>query len=150
MWTLIYLLIAFIACSISALKDARTGEIPNKITYPLIIVGFILSLFPGMFLNIVYGIIFLMISYWFYKRKLFGGGDIKLILGLILLNPTTDIVFICWWLLYACVIAIVFYAYKYYIKKERGKTAETLRFGVPLFISMFIIILQNFLPLILG
>jgi len=150
MWTLIYLLIAFIACSISALTDAKTGEIPNRLTYPLIIIGFVLSLFPWMFSNIIYGIIFLIISSWFYKKKLFGGGDIKLILGLILLNPTADIIFICWWLLYACIIAIVFYAYKFYIKKERGKKAETLRFGVPLFISMFIIILQQFLPLILG
>ena len=147
MWTL-YIIIAFIVCGIAAFLDARSGEISNKLTYPLIIVGFFLSLFPGMFLNIVWGLAFMVIASAFYKSKLFGGGDIKLILGLILINPTTNIIFVCYWLLYACGIAIVIYLHKYYIKKERGQKLNELRFGIPLFISMFILVLQYFLPFI--
>ena len=148
MWTL-YLLVAFIACALAAYMDSKTGEISNKLTYPLIIIGFLLSLYPTMFLNIVWGLIFMVVTYPFYEKKLFGGGDIKLILGLILINPLTDIIFIVIWLFIACIFALIMYAIKYFIKKERGKNVQKLRFGIPLFVAMFVMVLNYFLPYII-
>lgn len=149
MWWIIYLCVAFVACTIAAVTDTKSGEIPNWLTYPLIIVGFLVSLFPYTFPNFVFGVIFMILAYGVYKYKLFGGGDIKLILGLILLNPSADIMFIIWWLSISCVIAMLFYLVKY-IKGERGKKLEALKFGVPMFIGMFIMLAINLLPLIIG
>lgn len=145
MWAL-YLFICFVACGIAAWTDSTSGEISNKLTYPLIIIGFVLSLFPGMFLNIVYGLVFLLVSYLIYQKNFFGGGDIKLVLGLILINPTTNIMFIVLWLFIACIFSLTGYLYKYLIKKERGEKLNNMKFGLPMFIAMFILVVLYFLP----
>lgn len=74
--------------------------------------GFFYSLFPQTFINIIIATIFLIIAIPIYSKKMLGGGDIKLILGIILFNPLlfTKIEFYLLFGLFACIAGITLFA----------------------------------------
>jgi len=81
------IIIITIALLMASYFDIKRKEIPNFITYPLIIIGFVYSLFPWTFPNLILAIIFFGVGYYLNSKGLLGGGDVKLITGIILLTP---------------------------------------------------------------
>ena len=135
---LIIFSIVFLFLFIASYYDIKTGEIPLHVTLPLIVCGFVGSLFPMFFQNIIVGIIFLIVGYGAYKKGLFGGGDIKLILGVILCNPLADFTFIIYWLLIASVLAIFVIGGKTLILKK--KLTDEIKFAPYLFAAYFVVV----------
>ncbi|MBM3282439.1 MAG: prepilin peptidase [Candidatus Diapherotrites archaeon] len=77
-----------IAGAAAAYTDWKTGYIYDYITYPLIGLGIILSLMTGQWLGLVLGAGIYGIGLFAYKTGKIGGGDIKLLAGLALIQPT--------------------------------------------------------------
>ena len=136
---LVIFLFVFLALFLAAYYDLKTGEIPLNVTMPLILIGFLMSLFPWNFANIIIGLVFIIIGLVAYEKKLFGGGDIKLILGVILLNPTADLIFIIYWLLISSIIALVAIGFKTAVLKK--PITQEIRFAPYLFIAYLIMII---------
>ena len=136
---LIIFSLIFLALFAAAYYDIKTGEIPLHVTLPLIICGFVASLFPAMFPNIIIGLVFLIIGFIAYEKKLFGGGDIKLVLGVILCNPLAEITFIIYWLLIASIFALIIIGGKTFILKK--KITEEIKFAPYLFASFFVVVM---------
>jgi len=85
--------LALIGTGISAITDWKTGYIYDKITYPLIALGIlltILSLNPYFIANtlVMAGLVF-VIGYALYYTGQIGGGDVKIFTALTLLLPIT-------------------------------------------------------------
>lgn len=105
--------------TLGAITDAKTGYIFDWITYPMILIGFVLAIMQQQYNNLfVAGIIFalLFITYKFGKL---GGGDVKLFVGIALLNPYNDYLFFASAMLIAAVSAMIFYSIFYTIKYIR-------------------------------
>ncbi len=73
--------IALIASLIASFIDVRERKIPNLITFPLLAIGLLFSLFRDFLLFIPllisFSLLFLM-----WKISLIGGGDVKLLMGI--------------------------------------------------------------------
>jgi len=136
---LIILALIFLMLFIASYYDIKTGEIPLHVTMPLIICGFIASLFPWMFPNIIIGLVFLLVGFIAYEKKLFGGGDIKLILGVILCNPLADVTFIIYWLLISSIFALIIIGGKTIILKK--KITDEIKFAPYLFAGFFVVVM---------
>lgn len=76
-----------IASAIAAYTDWKTGYIFDWITYPLMAIGIILSVLSGQWIGIVLGIGIYAIGYFAYKQGKLGGGDIKLLAGMAMVQP---------------------------------------------------------------
>jgi len=74
-----------VAAVLAAWFDLRTREIPDWITIPLVLAGIIFSLVERGFW-VTGGTLLLggALAEFLYRRKVFGGGDLKLLLGLAL------------------------------------------------------------------
>jgi prepilin peptidase CpaA len=81
--------IALLATAIAALTDARSARIPNWITYPLLLLGPLLSVcfaqlspLEGL-LSSVFGIVCCgLVPVLLFARSAMGGGDVKLLAAL--------------------------------------------------------------------
>ncbi len=84
------LVIAFIALVFASIVDIKTREVPNWLSYSLIIIGLgsrlIYSLILSDFSFILYGLlglaVFFVFANFMYYTKQWGGGDGKLLMGL--------------------------------------------------------------------
>lgn len=82
--------LAFVWIVFAAIQDLKKQEVPNWITYSLIIFSLayrvFYSIFSGSFYFLFYGfigfIVFVALAYLFYYGKVFAGGDAKLLMGL--------------------------------------------------------------------
>jgi len=119
---LIQQIVVLLGSLIGGLTDLKTGYIYDWITYPVIVVGLILSYFSGYLIEslgiaaVILGIGYLLA----YTGKL-GGGDVKLFLGLSLTMPFIQgkpfIVLILFYSAVAGVIVIgSYYSIKYVLK----------------------------------
>ncbi len=77
-----------VAGTLAAYTDWKTGYIYDWITYPLIGIGIILSLVTGQWWGLVFGGIIYALGMLAYRTGKIGGGDIKLLAGLALVQPT--------------------------------------------------------------
>ncbi len=103
-----------IASAIAAYTDLKTGYIYDWITYPLIGLGIILSVLSGQWIGIILGIGIYAIGYFAYKQGKLGGGDIKLLAGMALVQPIfSGQLFVVSVLLVASVAACVGLCVKY-------------------------------------
>jgi Flp pilus assembly protein protease CpaA len=119
MLQLIQQVILLIGTSTGALTDARTGYIYDWITYPMIITGIILSIMQQQWNNIIVGAIIFGLFFLAYKFGKIGGGDVKIFLGIALLNPTNNPLFLFGAMFIAAMSAIVFYSVYYTLKYAR-------------------------------
>lgn len=73
--------VCFICLMLAAVWDWHTRSIPNKITFPLMIFGFLLTCFyvPA---TLIFKILFIIALFFFGRLGWVGLGDIKLIMGL--------------------------------------------------------------------
>jgi len=88
-------IIAIIWLIFASISDIKTHEVPNWLTYSLIIIGFSSALLKSiLFKNVsflfysifTFGLFFLF-SLLLYYTKQWGGGDVKLLAGLVTLFP---------------------------------------------------------------
>ena len=112
--------ILILGTTISAITDAKTGYIYNWITYPLLIIGFVLAIIRQQWLNIIASAIIFTTLYITYKFGKIGGGDVKIFSAIALLNPTGQVNFLLTTIFFASMSAMIFYSIyftsKYYRK----------------------------------
>jgi len=101
------------------MTDTKTGYIYDWITLPMISLGFILSIMLQQWNNIILGGILFVGLFIIYKFGKIGGGDVKLFVGISLLNPTNDYLFVVSIMFFAAMSAMMFYSIFYLIKYLR-------------------------------
>lgn len=106
-----------IATGTAAYTDAKTGLIPDKITYPMIALGIILNVIQGEWLFTGAGALVFAAGYIIYYMGKIGGGDVKLFTGITLLLPILNgQIFLLNTLFAASMLAVTFYS-TYYVSK---------------------------------
>ncbi|MFA6268911.1 MAG: A24 family peptidase [archaeon] len=105
--------------TLGAVTDAKTGYIYDWITIPMIIIGLLISIILQQWNNLIIGVGLFFILYLVYKLGKLGGGDVKLFVGIALLNPYNDFVFLATIMLFAAMSSMVFYSVYYGIKYFR-------------------------------
>jgi len=101
--------------------DARTGLILDRITYPMIALGILLSLVEGQWLFLGIGAAVFVLGYVVYYLGKVGGGDVKLLTGIGFLLPFYGQGFFLLNALFAaCMLAVSFYS-AYYVSKYARK-----------------------------
>ncbi len=104
---------------VGGVTDAKTGYIYDWITMPMIGIGLVLSVLAGMWMNVVFAagiFVFLYIMYYFGK---IGGGDVKLFVGIALLNPYNNAGFLAALAFFAAMSSMLFYSIFYSVKYAR-------------------------------
>jgi len=99
--SLISLFVALILVSIATVYDIKYKVIPNKLTSFFIIFGILMNIFYSIILNEIYPILasiiltiaMFVLSFIFWKLRVWGGGDVKLITGISSLFPFHPLVF---------------------------------------------------------
>ena len=81
----------FVGTLTGGATDAKTGYIYDWITYPMIVLGIILSLIQLQWFNIGSGAIIFGLLFVVYKLGKIGGGDVKMFTGIALLNPFNEL-----------------------------------------------------------
>jgi Flp pilus assembly protein protease CpaA len=84
---------------VASVQDVKTTFVANWLTYSLVIFGLVYRLFYGVVNDMIWffwiGLIgfavFFILAYVFYYAKVFGGGDAKLLMGLGVLLPYSNI-----------------------------------------------------------
>jgi prepilin peptidase CpaA len=81
-------LVAIVATLIAAVTDARSGRIPNWLTYPLLVLGPVLSLlsptpwYSAILLSLLGVFCCALVPTLLFARAAMGGGDVKLLAAL--------------------------------------------------------------------
>jgi preflagellin peptidase FlaK len=97
----ISLSVAIILVLIAAAYDIKYNVIPNKLTSFFILFGIFTNVFYSIILNEIYPIfssiiliiVIFVLSFLFWKLRIWGGGDVKLVTGISSLFPFHPIVF---------------------------------------------------------
>lgn len=92
---LVQIIVTFLFCCLAAIFDVKTGIISNKLNFSLLIFGLISNLFLSVLsTNIKYilcSIISMFVTYivtlLFWKLKIWGGGDVKLLTAIATVIP---------------------------------------------------------------
>jgi Flp pilus assembly protein protease CpaA len=79
-----------IAGTLSTYTDIKTGMIDNWITYPLIALGVGITLYTQQWTGILFAIVIFGTGWLAYRSGSMGGGDIKLLAGMALVQPTYE------------------------------------------------------------
>lgn len=104
----------------AAYTDARTGLIPDKITYAMIVAGILLNLFEQQWLWLGLGLAVFALGYLVYYTGKFGGGDVKLFTGIAFLLPFFHEGFFLLDALFAsCLLGISFYSVYFLARYSR-------------------------------
>ncbi len=120
-----------VAAALAAWYDVKTREIPDWITLTLILSGTIFSLANrGFWLTA--GILFLgsIFCELFYYFKVFGGGDLKLLLGLLLAGGPFYSLAVFYVSLLAALPLFLIYMLKEKTRKPSVPYAVAILFGV--------------------
>ncbi|QQR92737.1 MAG: prepilin peptidase [Candidatus Iainarchaeum archaeon] len=139
-----------IASGIAAYTDWKTGYIFDWITYPLIGLGIILSILNGQWIGIALGIGIYAIGYFAYKQGKLGGGDIKLLAGMAVVQPIYQgQLFVLSVLLVACIVACVGlciqYVGSYLLSKPKINWKEPRkRLGFGMVIALIVFLAYSF------
>lgn len=99
-----------------AITDTKTGYIYDWITYPMILIGIILSISQGQINNLIYAGIIFIVFFLAYKFGKLGGGDVKIFAGICLLNPYNNINFLTTTIFSAAILSMIFYSSYYTLK----------------------------------
>jgi len=151
MINLIQQLALFIGTLTGGATDAKTGYIYDGITYPMIIIGIILSLIQLQYFNLISGVAIFAILFVVYKIGKIGGGDVKIFTGIALLNPYNELNFLVTLGFFAAISSMVFYSVffsiKYlrtgFVKKDNEKGIRSALFLGAVLVAYFVIMLQT-------
>lgn len=148
MINLIQTIILILGTFIGGVTDAKTGYIYDWITYPMIIMGIILSFLQGFWFNIFSSAIIFISLFILYKFGKIGGGDVKLFTAIALLNPFNNLDFIISLFLLSAISAMLFYTIYYslkYVRKNKMKNITTNSIIKGIGIILFVLIYFSFL-----
>ena len=111
---------------LAAYTDWKTGYIYDWITYPLIGIGIVISLLTGQWLGFVFGGVIYALGMLAYKTGKIGGGDIKLLAGIALVQPVyAGMIFpfavLLVGTLMACLVLSVYYAGGFLLSRTKIK-----------------------------
>jgi Flp pilus assembly protein protease CpaA len=135
---------------IGGVTDAKTGYIFDWITYPMIILGVLLSLIQLQWFNLVSGVAIFLILFLFYKFGKLGGGDVKIFTGIAFLNPFNEINFVITLIFFAAIFSMLFYSIFYTIKYIRiTKSFENEKKNISKSILLVLIIVIYFATLLM-
>ena len=116
--------IVLIGTLLAGWTDAKTGLILDKITYPMIALGILLSILEGQWVFLAVGAIVFVVGYIVYYLGKVGGGDVKLLTAIAFLLPFNQgYFFLLNSLFMACMLAVSFYSV-YYVSKYARKGIE--------------------------
>ena len=144
------LFIGIFCLIIASYTDIKNREVPDCLTYALIFLSFIISIFLNYILQaIITFILTYLLGYFLYRKKVWGGGDSKMLMGIITLNAN-NLNFIMDFWLNLIIIGIIFYIAWHLIKNivEHNKTMPF----IPAFLAayLFTFFSGNFVNLILN
>lgn len=109
---IIRIIILLVFCVIATYTDLKTGEIPNWLTFGLISIGIIFNLIFYPIITFIF-ILSIMLGVYLLGRMLynymgFGGGDVKLYIGVASILPfMNDHIIILWVLLLSSGLALI-------------------------------------------
>ena len=132
---MLQVLFIFVVLVLAAYYDLKKGIIPIELTIGLIVPGFVFSLFPETIINLFIAGLFLAISIPLYKKNILGGGDIKLITGLILINPFITPEFYMFFGLFTGLAGLGLYLLFMLLKKDILIENATVRFAPAMLIG---------------
>jgi len=149
MITLIQQAALFIGTLAGGATDAKTGYIYDWITYPMIIVGIILSLIQWQLFNLTSGVAIFVLLFVVYKLGKIGGGDVKMFTGIALLNPFNELNFLITLCFFAAISSMVFYSVFYSIKYARkGIVIEDNKKGIRSALLLGAVIIIYFITMV--
>jgi len=141
----------FIGTLTGGATDAKTGYIYDWVTYPMVIIGVILSLIQWQLFNLASGVAIFAILFVVYKLGKIGGGDVKIFTGIALLNPYNELNFLITLCFFAAISSMVFYSIFYsikylrvgFVKKDNEEGIRSALFLGAVLIAYFVIMLQT-------
>lgn len=140
--------VLLIGTATGAVTDAKTGYIYDWITYPMIILGALLSITQQQWLNLGIAAGVFAILFAAYRFGKLGGGDVKLFTGIALLNPTNEPLYFFTILFFAALSAIIFYSAYYASKYIRsGGTIKENKKGIIKATALGVVIVVYFVLL---
>ncbi len=146
--------VLFFGTLAGSITDAKTGYIYDYITYPIIVLGIILSVVQFYWINIASAAIIFALLFLFYKLGKIGGGDVKLFTGIALLNPFNEITFLVTLFFFAAISSLlfysVFYPVKYFrtgikIKEEKNGIRKAIILGAALAAYFLVMLYSGFI-----
>jgi len=132
------LIITFVALVAASYYDLKKGIIPLTITMWLCVIGFFYSLFPDTMINIIIASVFLVIATPLYYKKVLGGGDIKLLIGILLMTPImfiTPMFYLVFGLTTGIAGLLLYVLFKYVLKRKALVENATIRFAPAMLIG---------------
>lgn len=128
-----------VAGMLAAYTDWKTGYIYDWITYPLMGVGIVLCIFTGAWIGLVLGAGIYGLGILAYKTGKIGGGDIKLLAGLALVQPhyhgmLFPFAVLLVGTLLACFILSVYYAGRLLLERKKIEW-KTKRKGIAVLLA---------------
>src|SRR3989344_7436163 len=158
--------LAFIWSLFAGIYDLKTTEVPNWLSYSLILFAFIYRLFYSYQINdfnfFLYGLygfgLFYLLGYLFYYGNVFAGGDAKLLMGFGVILPfeklfdyfslSIGFIFVLFGIgaIYSLIysIGIAFNRRKVFVKEFNGLFKRSKMIILPIFVLVFFLIL--FIP----
>lgn len=144
--------IVLIALVAATYYDLKAKEIPNFITYPLLIIGFFSMLLTmasmsgtglSQYAILIIACFFFMAGFLLNQKGLFGGGDVKLITGIILITPAkfVSFEFFIFFFLITCVAALVYYGITTLFRKEKFSKDAVIKFAPSILIGYIIVVM---------
>lgn len=151
MLTIIQQIAIFIGTLIGGATDAKTGYIYDWITYPMIIVGALLSIAQLQWFNLISGVILFVGLFIIYKLGKLGGGDVKIFTAIAFLNPFNEINFLITLGFFAAISSLVFYSVFYsikyirigFVKEDNVEGIRSALFLGAALIAYFLVMLQS-------
>jgi Flp pilus assembly protein protease CpaA len=144
--------IVLIALVVATCYDLKAKEIPNFITYPLLIMGFFVMMLTMASMSgtgivqysvLIIACFFFMAGFLLNQKGLFGGGDVKLITGIILMTPSkfVSFEFFIFFFLITCIAALAYYVITTLVRKEKLSKDAVIKFAPSILIGYIVVVM---------
>jgi len=128
------IIVVLITLIVASYHDLKKKTVPGYVMYPMLLIGFFLTMlvmasYPDPFMryaNLIVACSFLVVGMVAHDKKLLGGADILLIIGIILMTPAEFVSFEFYFafLFLTCICALGYYAV---MKIAKQKDAEVFK-----------------------
>ena len=132
-----------VAGAISAYTDIKTGYIYDWITYPLIVIGIILTIITQQWIGLLLAGLIYGVGWLAYRSGKMGGGDIKLLAGIALVQPTYEgmvfpLAVLLIGALSACMVFCMYYVGGFLVSKPKIHWNTPRKKGAGILLVVFI------------